>query len=300
MAFVAPAPLWTSVAARVVGAWILAGCLLKALLGTPGDLPPLVQKAPLPLGVVFALVLGIEAFVAVGLLLRPGRFWPLGLLLLLAFGAVLASQVAAGATSCGCFGGTIDVPPWVMLAADALFLVLLLAARPWRLARGGRVDLLVAALALAAGVALPWLTDREAKPGQTGPRLGPAWVRLDVRSWVGKPIRETELARWADLSAGMDGVWLLYRDSCEVCARCLENLTMSEQRGAQELTLVRLREPGDATHAPAVHVVPEGPWVHRIDLPDHIEWTLQAPGRLVVQDGIVRSAEEGVEADTCR
>lgn len=291
---------WPSFAARSVGLWILAGCLAKALLGTPGDLPPLVRRVPLALGPLFSLAIGIEAFVGLATALRPGRAWPLALLLLLAFGAVLTSQIAEGASSCGCFGGRIDVPPWAMLALDVAFLALLLAARPWRLARGGRGDLLVGVLALAAGLGLPWLTDREVEAGKEGSGLGRPYTVLDPRAWTGQPLAATPLAPWIDPGRAEDGVWILYSETCEHCALCLERMTMSETRGAEELTLVRLSQRLEPGVEPKVQVLPEGPYVHTIELPDTRDWLANVPVRLRVKDGVVVSAEEKVEPDSCR
>jgi len=290
-------PLWTALAARVAGLWILAGCLLKALLGTPADLPPLVRHLPFPLGTTFAVVLGIEAFVGLGTLLRPGRCWPLAALLLLAFAGVLTTQVAAGAATCGCFGATIAVPPWAMLAIDLALLTMLLAARPWRLARGGRADLLVGLLALAVGAALPIVLDRRATPGE-GPGALRPYVVPDVPSWVGRPVKDTDLGAWADLTGARDGIWIVYRDSCEVCAGCLAFMAGMDM-GAREITLVRLGEKATSDGARHVHQVPRGGFVHHVRMPDHVDWSVSTPVRLDVEGGVVRAAREGIGAEDC-
>ena len=294
---VARPPLWTALAARVAGLWIVAGCLLKALLGTPSDLPPLVRQLPLPLGTTFAVVIVIEAFVGLGTLLRPGRCWPLAALLLLAFIGVLTTQVVAGATSCGCFGATITVPPWAMLAIDVALLVLLLAARPWRLPRGGRTDVLVGLLALAVAGALPVVLDREATPGE-GPGALRPYVIPDVASWVGRPVKDTDLGAWADLSRARDGIWIVYRDSCEVCARCLAFMAGMDQ-GAREITLVHLGEKATSDGPSHVHQVPRGGFVHHVRMPDHVDWSVSTPVRLDAEGGVVRAAREGIAEDDC-
>lgn len=295
-----PPPAWTQFAARGVGFWILAGCLLKAFLGTPADLPEIVRRAPLPLGTTFALALGIEAFIGLATLLRPGRAWPLAELLLIAFSVVLVTQITAGAHSCGCFGPTIPVPPWLMLALDLVFTVLLFISCPWRLARGGRTDWIVAGAAIVFAVALPLAANREAAPGGAGTPTGlRRWTELDVAKWTGKKIRETDLAKWTDLTDARDGVWLIYRDSCEVCAECLVRMAAIEV-GEREVTLVRLGEKPDKGLHRAVHVLPEGVFVHRIDLPDTVDWVVTAPARMIVEDGVVKSAAAGLEADDCK
>jgi hypothetical protein len=294
-------PAWPGVAARFVGFWILAGCAAKATLGTPADLPTIVRQAPFALGTTFALALGLEAFVGIAMMLRPGRAWPLAALLLVAFVAVLATQLAAGSKSCGCFGAKLPVPPWAMLAADATFLGLLIASRPWTLARGGVNDLAMLAAALVVAIAVPWIADREATsattPGEvaTGRRK---WASFDVESWKGKKIGDIELAKWADLSGASDGVWFVYRESCEVCAACLERVTIREQ-GEREITLVRLGETGEeATHR-AVHMLPQGGFVHTINLPDTVDWVVTAPARLVVENGVVTFAKQGIAPEDC-
>jgi hypothetical protein len=288
-----PAP-WTGVAARAAGVWILLGCAAKAFIGTPADLPAIVRQWPFALGTTFALVIGIEAFVGLVTLIRPGRAWPLTTLLLLAFAAVAAMQVAAGTKSCGCFGAKLHVAPWVMLVADLFFVAVLLVARPWRLARGGISDVAVALIALGVAVALPRLADREASsPGGAG--TSRKWASLDVGSWKGKKVGDTEMAKWADLSPGRDGVWFLYRDSCEICAECLQRASIFPSE--KEITLVRLGETGEAAKHKAVHTLPR--FAHTIELPDTVDWVLTAPAKLVVENGVVTSAQQGIEAESC-
>lgn len=295
-----PVALGARLAPRLVGAWILAGCLLKAFVGTPGDLPAILRSLPLPIGTTFALVLGIEAFVGIATIVRPGRAWPLATLVLLVFVAVLSTQVAAGAKSCGCFGSKIQVPPWAMLAVDVTMLAILLASRPWRLARGGFGDFVTAGFALAAAIALPALVDREAVAGApASPVAGlRKWASLDVASWKGKKVTDLDLAKWVDLSAAHDGVWFLYRDSCEVCALCLQRVAIKE-RGEREITLVRIGESGPAAAHQAVHMLPTGPWVRRIELPSTVDWSVTAPTRVIVEGGVVTSATQGIDPDDC-
>lgn len=293
----APARPVAEVLARVAALWILAGCLLKALFGTPGDLPPAVRDLPLPLGTTFRLVLALEAFVGLLLLLRPGRAWPLGVLLLVAFGAVAGMQMAAGASSCGCFGEALHVPPWVMLALDALMLALLLGARPWRLARGGRTDALAGLLALAAAVALPLATDRETKVGEAPAQGG--FTILDVKAWKGRAVKDTDLARLTDLSRAPDGVWLLYRLSCHVCSECIEELSRHETGEQREVVFVRLGEPPEDRAHPAVHALPDRPYVHTFELPDDRTYLVSAPTRLIVTGGVITDVVEGIEPRAC-
>jgi len=292
--------LWAECLARVAGLWILLGCAAKALVGTPGDLPKVLLDLPVAVGTTFGLVLAVEAFVGLGTLVRPGRAWPLAALLLLAFAGVLTTQIAAGATSCGCFGATIEVPPAVMLAADLTALTLLFVARPWRLARGGVADLAVFAVALCVGVATPLLLDREARPGATGGATTGVrkWAHLDLASWEGKKLADLDLAKWVDLAGAQDGLWFFYRDSCAVCAACLQRVAILEL-GAREITLVRIPERSDGAGHREVHALPTGAFVHALDLPTTVDWSLEAPTKVVVEGGVVKSARPNVAPEDC-
>ncbi len=296
----APPSLWSECLARVAGLWILVGCAAKALVGTPGDLPKILHEVPLAVGTTFGVVLAIEAFVGLATLVRPGRAWPLAALLLLTFAGVLSTQIAAGATSCGCFGATIKVPPASMLCADVAALALLFAARPWRLARGGLADVAVLALALGVAVAVPLLLDREAKPGGGGgkPTTMRQWAHLDFDSWKGKKLADIDLAKWLDLSNAQDGVWYFYRESCTVCAECLQRVTILEL-GAREVTLVRIPESGEEAKQREVHALPTGAFVHTLVLPSTVDWNIGAPAKIVVEGGVVTSARQDLAPNDC-
>jgi hypothetical protein len=289
---------WPALLVRGVGLWILLGAGLKLFLGTPADLPQVVRDLPLAAGLAYQLAIGVELFVALLALARPARGWLTAALLLLLFVGVLVTQIAAGAESCGCLGQRIKIPPGWMLAVDGVWLVLLLASRPWRLRGDWAFDLIFAVGALVVAAALPILFDREAAGGDLG---GPGlrrWVDLDVESWVGRPVGETELARWTDVSHARDGLWFLWRRTCPVCAECLAHLAESEH-GARDLTLVELREPPDPEVPVEVHTIPEGPWVFRLELPDTVTWVLTAPAELVVVDGKVASARKAMTPEDC-
>jgi hypothetical protein len=284
---------------RLVGLWILAGALFKLLLGTPADLPTVVRNLPFDLGSTYRVVIGTELFVGLLALLRPGRGWAPAALALATFLGVLVTLIAEGAPSCGCFGSNVPMSPGVMAALDGALLLGLLLVRPWRLGGGGGRDLLVGAALLAVAVAVPLVVNREEGAGPLR-----RYVILDVKSWVGHRVGETELGRYGRGDEGTaeglpDGLWLLYRESCEVCAMCLEKMVLVE-RGDREIVLVRIGErKGGDWHA-AVHTLPQGPWVHHLDLSDEIDWVLTAPAEVVVEGGLVRSARDGIEPAECQ
>jgi hypothetical protein len=287
-------PRWPALVVRGIALWVLAGATFKLLWGTPADLPRFLREALSDPTLSYRLLIVVETFVGLFALMRPGRAWPLVLLLLAAFVGGLVVQITEGETSCGCFGAKLPVPPAAMLALDGALFLLLLGLRPWRLAATrARRDVGFAAVALVLALVAPFAIDRE------GRAVGPLrpFPYLYVHQWVGKDLGETELARWIDVSQAVDGLWFLYRDSCEVCAACLVRLAMHE-RGDREVTLVRLGEP-PADHERKVHQLPEGPWVHRFDLPDTADWQMEAPSDMLVENGRVVRARHGIDPQEC-
>jgi hypothetical protein len=284
-----------SLVTRLVGLWILAGATLKLLYGTPVDLPEVIQDLPLSLGLTFKLAIGLELLVGVLALLRPARGGLPVLLLCAAFLVVLITQVADGAESCGCFGTALTVSPVVMLVIDGLCFVLLLVVRPWRDRPAGpemRWAVLLI-LFLCAAVA-PWLLDREGQL-EGGTVVGRPWVDLDVPSYVGKPFSETKLYPLLpdDLHIE-DGVIVIYRLSCEVCAEHLDVLA-SRESGDRTIVLLKLAETDEESEV-KVHVLPEGPWVKKYDLPGHTDWLVTPPAHIEIVKGICTVAVEGMDS----
>ena len=276
---------------RLVGLWILVGAALKLLYGTPMDLPQLVQDLPLALGTKFRLALTVEFLVGAFALLRPARGWLPALLLASAFLIVLGSQVAAGASSCGCFGAALAISPVVMLVIDGVSILLLLVTRPWRAppeqAQAPWTAVVVILLSLGA---LPWLLDREHSTAQPGG----GFVVLDVPSYQGKRLSDTDL--WPLLSEDQrieDGLIVLWRASCEDCAEHLDNL---HYRELGDRTVVLLEAPPVANEEgaePVVKVLPEGPWVKSSLLPEGTAWIFSGPGHVEVTGGVVTVATQG-------
>ncbi len=289
---------------RLLGLWVLAGALFKLLLGTPADLPRAVRELPVDLGLAYKLVITVELGIAFLALLRPRWAWPPALLLLLVFDAVLATQIAAGETNCGCFGSQVHVPPAVMLAIDGLLLIGLLLSRPWSSLGPGGLPPLAALASLAVAVGLPWLFDRQLGPGEVvadGRAVQGQWMELDLASWVGQDIFDTPLARPPlSIDVGqlpLDGLWVFYRSTCEHCARHLEHLAQTAT-GEQLLTLVRLEEATDTEANRVVHVLPSGNFVQHALLPAGISYILEAPGELLLQAGKVVAGREAVTPET--
>jgi hypothetical protein len=292
---------------RVAGLWILAGALFKLFLGTPADLPAPVRDfgadVGLGVGLTYRIAIGIELALAFLALLRPRLGWLPLVLLFAVFDAVLVALVANGAASCGCFGSKIPVPPAVMLAVDSAFLAALLLVRPWRSLADRRPGLAVVALALAAALVLPWLLDREAGGAPLLPVAGlRSYQALDIERWIGKDIWDTPLAspplsEHIDVNAlPPDGLWVLYRWTCDHCKEHLASLARSEQ-GERMVVLLRLVEPIDTPENRVVVEMPSGDFVVHAELPPTFDYMIQTPGELLLEGGRIVRAVENASAE---
>lgn len=290
-------------AVRLGALWIAAGACFKLFQGTPNDLPAsVIEMSGLSIGLTYRLAIAIELSVAFVACLQPKWAWlPLAGAFVV-FDVILIGML--GEDSCGCFGSSVTLKPETMLAIDTALLVLLLVTRPWGMARRRVSGLLVAASA-AVGVALPWIFDREVRlpegeltavnsDGTIETVPENAWLELDIESWVGKSLYDTPLATYLDLGSVVpDGLWVLYRDTCDHCAKHLAELATSEV-GERYITLVRLAERTDNEANRVVHLMPEGGFVQRLELPDSMTYFIQTPGEMIVENDVVVSAEEAV------
>ncbi len=301
-----PSPAFPAAAVRLAALWILAGAVFKLGFGTPMDLPKIVREASaLPIGTTYRLVIAIELVVVALAFLRPRWGWWVVVFQYLVFEAVLATQIQSGAKACGCFGSKLEaLTPTIMMTIDTALLLLLLASRPWRITkRGLALPLLVPLCALLA--ALPWLFDREVRttpqdpstPGgttSTSPNRG--FAVFDIENWVGKTIAETPLGEWLEEDVSTlptEGMWVLWRWTCDHCAKHLEEL-VREPPFVPFLTLVRVHERHDSPENKLVHFIPEGEGVVHANLPDTIEYAILTPAELMLEGGIIVSAKEGL------
>ncbi len=290
---------------RIAALWLLAGAFFKFFAGSPNDLPGPVREWPFGPSGNFKAAIATEFAVGTLALLVPRFGWWLLAGTLAVFLAVLAIVIGSGADSCGCFGS--DGPsPTTMLVVDATLFVLLLASRPWRIARaesdGG---LLVAWVVLAlVGVSAPFIRFR-ARPAlapnvmtddATGEQVWslppkehwPQWIEPELASWPDRPVAETELGTWFDTSLWPpDFTGILYRQSCDHCAERLRELALADD-GSTFYVLIRL--PGDENLPP---LVDERPLV--IDEFDLVwpgpELTIPPPIEFQVEGGIVRNVQ---------
>lgn len=278
---------------RLAALWVLVGAGLKLFLGTPYDLPDIVQQLPLDLVLTYQIAIAAELTIGVLAMLKPRWAWLLILTLLLLFDVALITQVREGASSCGCFGSAVTVPPVAVLVVDSLLIVLLLVSRPWAsLGRDG-IHALALAMLLAVVIPLPWLLDRSSAADDAPPPIGRGFVALEVAKWPGTRLEDHDVVRLKALEGlPREGIWIFYRNTCPVCADLLQYMSSAEW-GERPVVLVRMPDtPGEEL---LVHDLPEGPWVHRRDLPDDRDWVGPTPMGVVVKDGCVIWAKEAME-----
>ncbi len=153
-----PRPAFPGLALALGTIWLLAGALYKLFEGHPADLPQsVVELSPFEAWNTFRFAIVAELAVVALVIALPRLGW---LLLASVFGAfisVLWPLVAAGATSCGCFGGTVTIAPKTMMIVDGSLLLLILISRPWRMHKASGLGHLAAIPLLAAAVAGPML-----------------------------------------------------------------------------------------------------------------------------------------------
>ena len=281
---------FSTVVVRLAGLWILAGAAAKLFLGTPKDLPEMVRTlAPFGLDFTFHLVIGIELAIVCLAWLKPRIAWPVVLALFAFFDFILVTQLAAGAKSCGCFGATIKVSPWLMLGVDSVLLISLLVSRPWSSIRGAGLSSLALAAGIVASFGLPWLLIRAPSASSAGGAEAPRYVVWNPEKWVNRPIYEIEdLTRWVKSDQfPMDGTVVLWRQGCEHCAAHLR-LMAEHDDGMKSILLVQIRD--DLKDGRAVDMMPHGDHVLNAALPENQEVVLQTPWELRVEGGMITAA----------
>ncbi len=285
---------------RLIGLWILVGALFKLLQGFPSDLPPVVLdfRFPADVGLKYKAIIGAELCIVAFALLRPRWGWIPVALQLAVFVVVLVYTL--GEPSCGCFGGEITMPPWLMLCIDGALLLALLAARPWRTVRERGLPVALIAVLCAVGIAAPWYYDREIKDRELvvdGEPVKGRWVAFDLADWVGMDVSETPLAQFIDpYTLPSDGLWVFWRSTCDHCSEHMDHLIETEV-GDRLLTMLRLNEQSDTEGNRVVHALPSGPHVVHEDLPDSVHYVITTPGVLEVEAYVVISGEEAIGLD---
>ena len=325
---------------RLASLWVLAGALFKLWARNPNDLPPnLKELFAGHLTEFLRAAIGIELALVTLAWIKPrwAWFWMSGMFAV--FIAVLAPMAISGAESCGCFGGTVKIPPVVMMAIDGTLLLAILAARPWRnIAPGHGVPAAIAALAVLACLALPWfvvkgekkvvIPKRDPVPATTqgggsvpdapdagSPSVAPStagtpktgvtpmtaqqlgdWQTLDVAAWAGKRVEETKLAALVQQGVDnlpQDGKWVLYRKTCDHCAKYLLWLTAHDD--GMPITLIEIGDDEADAENTITHVVPSGDHVMNASLVYGPEYIVTPPVVLELIAGEILDAQEGAE-----
>jgi hypothetical protein len=287
-----------STAVRLAGLWLLAGALAKLFLGTPKDLPEIVRKlSPFGLDLTFHLVIAVELAIVWLSLLKPRWAWPLVLALFAFFEFVLASQLAAGAKSCGCFGATIKVSPYLMVGIDSALVVFLLATRPWKTITSAGVRPEIAAGIIALSAALPWVVIRTGNveaPGQLPTNI--RYVELNPDKWVNRNVYDiAELTRWIPTEKlPTDGKIVLWRQGCDHCALHLREMAR-EDDGSRPIVLLQIRD--DLQSAREVDAMPIGPHVTMLAMPEELQVPIETPWEIRVDGGVVKEAIDRQHAE---
>jgi hypothetical protein len=304
----------------VVPLWLLAGAVLKLVDSSPSHLPAALIRWMGALGVDLGFVLrfsiAVELVVAGVMWLVPRLARPIGIAMLASFLPVLIGDVALGASSCGCFGA-VRVHPGVTLAMDLGFLLglWLLGRRVERLATPASLPTLnvvaagiwvLASFALAFGLTTggdPPALAAEGDPASVaaaaaGPVEGYFLPRYE--DWIGNAWSELPISGWiqgapSDLGVGPRLV-LFYRKDCEHCHALMEAYFVGPL--AVPTTAVAVPE---RAGFPTVGVQPfPCDECSRAELPPGVDWFLQTPILVRLDDGVVRcAAEVSPEAPAC-
>ncbi len=296
----------------VVPLWLFAGAALKLVDLSPTHLPAALIKwcGGLGLDLMFVLRFSIAAeLIVVGVMvLLPTLSRWIGIVMLGALMPVLIGDLMLGASSCGCFGA-IEVNPWVTLVMDVTFflgLLLLgrgeprlaltaslptsraLAAGVWSLAS------VVLAFGIGTSVSLPVEGDTtvEGAANSAVPLPADGYYMPSYEEWLGRPFRELEIASWIrdlpeDLDVGQQFV-IFYRKDCEHCHELMAVYFTGELPGPTTAVAVPER-----TGYPTENLQPfECDGCGLAELPSGIDWFIQTPALVRLQDGVVDCVAE--------
>jgi len=284
--------------------WLAAGAFAKLVWGSPVLLPDVIRNyTPLSLTWTYTLVIGIEFALVSLCFLRPRQAWPAMVALFVFFDFVLTTQIAAGAESCGCFGGGLKVSPKLMMSVDSALLLLLLVSKPWIALRwrGAGIGLVFALVVLAFGAPAFWIYQRQSEsPPPPPPSNGtkaevpplvkhPDWLELHPEHWVGKSVYDLEeLTKWIPAEKlPSDGKLVLWRQGCTHCAEHLRAMANGD-KGEQPILLLQIQD--DEKDSRAVDALPSGAHVATAEFPKGMQVVLETPWEISVAGGNVVAA----------
>jgi len=308
----------------VVPLWLLTGAVLKLADASPAHLPAVLVKWLGPLGIDLMFVvrfsIAVELVVVGVMWLLPSLARPLGLLMLAIFMPILVGDVAMGASSCGCFG-SIQVNPWVTLVLDVSFFVGILVlgrrapglrwqptlpavrvliAGMWTIASFvlgfGPLTAKPAQVPVAAAEEVPVATG-EPRPASSAALPSEGYYVPEYGSWVGQRFLDLEIAGWIqglpaeELQTGLDYV-LFYRKDCEHCHELMQVFFTSPL----EIPTVAVAIP-ERTGWPDVRLPFDCEECRMAELPAGVDWFIQTPVLVRLNEGVVACASETSAAD---
>lgn len=310
----------------LVPVYLLVGAFLKIADASPSHLPAALLKWAGALDVNLAALLrfsiGVELAVAGVVILMPRLARPVAIAMLVGFVPVLIGDLALGASSCGCFGA-VQVPPWVTLVIDVGLLagVVLLGRHArslsmasslptWQVLAAGLWTVVSFSVALFVspsngavnGAASPSATSQAAEEAPAPAAALPAdgYYLPKYEQWLGRPWSEVPIAAWIqgapdDLDQGTRYV-MFYRLDCEHCHELME-VYFADSVPAPTLAVAVPERDG----FPTLNVQPF-PCTDcaTAELPDGVDWFLQTPALIRLEDGVVACAAEVSAAEpTC-
>jgi len=289
---------------RIAALWIAAGAFFKLFAGTPADLPPMLHELPLAVDLVFKSAIGIELAIVCAALLNPRLAWLPVVALFVVFDVILAIVMSSGAESCGCFGSSITIAPWVMMTIDSVLLLAILASKPWKSeAKGIGPVLLVPVLGLVLLILpFPYIGDQSLKVDEDGVATGlgkQRFLTIALESWKDQLIYDTEFATLFSKEIDTlptDGRYVFWRWDCSHCADHLQHMADGDD-GMSPIVLIRLAQDHDTDENRAVTAMPAGSHVTELALPAGTQYLLETPAEFILEGGMVVSATEGIRAE---
>jgi hypothetical protein len=225
------------------------------------------------------------------------------------FVCVALVEALGGSKSCGCFGGSMHISPWVMAVFDSLCITLLLRCKAeihsgvlFGLGKLGST-LVLAMITAAITTAAVWATHRPpvvvAQSSPIHADLDPfgipsSLVLLDPEKLAGKPfLLSSHLNLGAKLQVGSWIVLLVHHD-CDECAIAVPKYQAISTGRARRLAIVEM-PPYATPEEPAPWLMTTGVF-GKLDTTR--DWFAATPVALLVKDGVVQAAVDGEAAAT--
>ena len=283
------------------------GAVLKMIDASPTQLPAALIKWAGAGGVdlLYVLRLSVAGELAVVgvMVLVPRLARPVGLFLLGLFLPVLIGDLLLGSATCGCFGA-VAVSPWVTLFIDGSLFVGLLyfgaKAPSLRLEKTlPTLPLVVAGLWVVMSFMVGFAVGgagAENDASESGGLPAEGFYLPQYDSWIGRSWTDLDVSAWVEgaVPGQVQGVEyvLFYREDCEHCHELMEAWFF----GTLDFPTVAISVPYKDGF-PTGNLQPfECSECALAEMPTGIDWIIQTPALLRLEDGIVQCAAE-VTAD---